>query len=79
MNWLDANAEGLALLLVIAVIGGLLLLGALCIERLVEPRHEREQFDHLARSARARRDLAKKQRVIPRPSWSPPSGWIDQR
>ena len=79
MNWLDANADGIALMVVMGVIGILLLVGALCIERLVEPRHEREEFDHLARSSRARRDLASNQKVMPRPRWAPPSGWIDQR
>ena len=78
MNWFDVNAEGIALMAIMGVIGILLLVGALCIERLVEPRHERE-FDHMTRSTRARRDLARKQKAIPRPSWAPPSGWIDQR
>ena len=53
MNWLDADADGLALMLIVGLIGILLLLGALFIERLVEPRHERE-FDHLTRVERAR-------------------------
>lgn len=51
--WADANAAGIALMLVMAVIGILALVGALCIERLVEPRHERE-FRHLASVERAR-------------------------
>ena len=52
--WADTNAEGLALMIVIGVIGALMLVGALFIERLVEPRHEREEFDHLTRVERAR-------------------------
>lgn len=54
MSWLDGNAEGIALMLVMGVIGVLLLLGALCIERLVDPLHEREEFKHLTRVDRAR-------------------------
>lgn len=52
--WADLNAEGLALMLVMTAIGIVLLLGALFVERLVEPRHEREEFDHLTRVERAR-------------------------
>ena len=51
--WADTNAAGIALMLVMAVIGILALVGALFIERLVEPRHERE-FRHLAAVERAR-------------------------
>ncbi len=53
MNWLDANAEGIALMAIMGAIAILLLVGALFIERLVEPRHERE-FRHLAAVERAR-------------------------
>lgn len=53
--WADLNAEGLALMLVMTVIGIVLLLGALFVERLVEPRHEREEFRHLTRVDRSRR------------------------
>lgn len=87
MNWLDANAEGIGLMLVIALIGILALLGALCIERLVEPRHEREEFDHLTRVERARRqrraevdDSAYRERIrsaadlIVRNGWQGPEG-----
>ena len=52
--WAETNADGIALLIVIGVIGILALLGALFIERLVEPRHERE-FRHLTAVERARR------------------------
>jgi Flp pilus assembly protein TadB len=51
--WADANAAGIALLIVMGVIGILALVGALFIDRLVEPRHERE-FRHLASVERAR-------------------------
>lgn len=78
MNWLDVNADGIALMLLLGIIGLALLLGAIFIERLVEPRHERK-FDNLSRAARARQDLARRQTVIPRPDWTPPSGWLHQR
>jgi len=77
-TWLNANADGIALMVIIAVIGALLLVGALCIERLVEPRHERE-FDHMSRSSRGRRAQAERSAPLPRPTWTPPSGWVDQR
>lgn len=86
-DFLDTNADGLALMLVIAAIGVLLLLGALCIEHLVEPRHEREEFDHLTRVERARRqrraevdDSAYRDRIrsaadlIVRNGWQGPEG-----
>lgn len=71
MNWLDANAEGIALMAIIGAIAILLLVGALCIERLVEPRHERT---HAGRRAQARTH-----QPLPRPDWTPPSGWVDGR
>jgi len=86
MSWLDANAEGIALMAIIGAIGILLLVGALCIERLVEPRHERE-FDHLTRVERARQqrraevdDSAYRERIrsaadlIVRNGWQGPEG-----
>lgn len=51
--WAETNAEGVALLIVVGVIGILALVGALFIERLVEPRHERE-FRHMTAVERAR-------------------------
>lgn len=78
MNFLDANAEGIALALVVGLIGLVLALGAIFIERLVEPRHERE-FDNLTRTGRGRQAQARHQQAIPRPSWAPPSGWLHQR
>ena len=87
MNWPDANAEGIALMAIMGAIGILLLVGALCIERLVEPRHEREEFDHLTRVERARRqrraevdDSAYRERIrsaadlIVRNGWQGPEG-----
>lgn len=87
MNWLDANAEGIALMAIMGAIGILLLVGALFIERLVEPRHEREEFDHLTRVERARQqrrsevdDSAYRDRIrsaadlIVRNGWQGPEG-----
>lgn len=86
-GWIDANATGIALMLVFGVIGVLFLVGALCIERLVEPLHEREEFDHLTRVERARRqrraevdDSAYRERIrsaadlIVRNGWQGPEG-----
>jgi hypothetical protein len=53
MTWLDANADGIALAVVIGILGVLLLVGALCVERLVEPRHERKHR-HMTAVNRAR-------------------------
>jgi hypothetical protein len=53
MTWLDANADGIALAVVIGILGVLLLVGALCVERLVEPRHERKHR-HMTAVSRAR-------------------------
>ncbi len=86
-DFLDTNADGLALMLIVGLIGIVLLVGALCIERLVEPRHEREEFDHLTRVERARRqrraevdDSAYRDRIrsaadlIVRNGWQGPEG-----
>lgn len=86
-DFLDTNADGLALMLIVGLIGIVLLLGALFIERLVEPRHEREEFDHLTRVDRARRqrraevdDSAYRDRIrsaadlIVRNGWQGPEG-----
>jgi hypothetical protein len=79
-QWLDGNADGIALALVLGVIGLVILLGAIFIERLVEPRHERE-FDHLTRAARARREQAT--RYVPprleRQDFTPSAGWLADR
>jgi hypothetical protein len=50
---LQSDPEGLALMLLMFVLVGLLLVGALCIERLVEPRHERKHR-HMTAVSRAR-------------------------
>lgn len=57
-GWLDMNAEGIALMLVLGMIGLFFLLGAIFIERLILPRHER-MFDNMARNTRGRRAQAK--------------------
>jgi hypothetical protein len=45
VNWLDAQAEGIALALVLGLLGILALLGAWCVEWLVTPR---QRHDHVA-------------------------------
>ena len=60
-DWLNANADGIAFLVILGVIGVLLIVGAMCIERLVSPRHERH-FDNLARNTRGRKAMARSTR-----------------
>ena len=57
-GWLDMNAEGIALMIVLGMIGLLFLLGAIFIERLVIPRHER-LFDNMAKNTRGRRAMSR--------------------
>ena len=73
---LTSDPDGIALMLIVAVIGLVLLLGALFIERLVEPRHQRT---HASRAERGRRAQANSHRPLPRPQWTPPSGWVHDR
>lgn len=54
---MTTDMEGIALMLVMGLIGIALLVGALCIERLIEPRHER-LFRNLASNTRGRRAMA---------------------
>ena len=53
MTWLDTQAEGIALALILAVLGLLALLGAVFIERLVEPDRDRG----IERTAERRRSI----------------------
>lgn len=73
---LASDPDGLALLLIVAVIGLALLLGAMFVERLVLPRHERTDA---GRAERARVSQRRNQRPVPHPEWTPPSGWIGER
>lgn len=43
--WLDANADGIALALLLSLIGLLAIAGAWCIERLVDPDADRRLND----------------------------------
>lgn len=44
MNWLDLNADGLALAIVLGLLGLLAVIGALFVERLVDPGQERRRL-----------------------------------
>lgn len=75
-----SDPDGLALLLIVGLIGLALLVGALFIERLVEPRHERE-FDHMSRVSRGRRAQASGYAPpsVSRQNFTPSAGWLADR
>jgi type VI protein secretion system component VasK len=55
--WLDANADGLALLIIFGVVGIVCLLVAWAIEWRMGPRASRGEFEHLTRVSRAKRQM----------------------
>ena len=55
--YLDANADGLGLLLIFGCIAIVMLLIALAVERRMEPRARRGQWQHQARVAAAKRQM----------------------
>lgn len=60
---MTTDPDGLALMLILGVIGLVLLLAAAVIERLVEPRHERTQR-HMASVGRAREQRRRELRAV---------------
>jgi hypothetical protein len=58
VNWLDAQVDGLALLLAFGLAGCVFLLVAWVAERHLEPRDRRGEFSHQSRVAQAKRRMA---------------------
>jgi hypothetical protein len=58
-EWLNANADGLALLFWAAVAGVFFLLVAALVERVVGPRWQRGEFKHATAVKRAKQQLAR--------------------
>lgn len=56
--WLDANADGIALLLIFGLLGVAFVLIAFVVEWRMEPRADRGEFRNLARNRRGRQAMA---------------------
>ena len=77
-EWLDANADGLALMLWMLI--GLIV--ALCAAGAVEwlrARPSREWVRSIRRGEVTRQRMATDHKPLPRPTWTPPSGWVHDR